>query len=125
MASYSELNKLSEMVKSQKEALAKQMTVKEVISTIQSPTSSVELEVAMQALQMIDSVKTQVPSRDKVVESKGWYKEPLTSYRGVDFQIDTSILDKLWDELHEKIKRSIPVIQSRRDRITEHVLEYI
>lgn len=102
MASYSELNKLSEMVKSQKEALAKQMTVKEVISTIQSPTSSVELEVAMQALQMIDSVKTQVPSRDKVVESKGWYKEPLTSYRGVDFQIDTSILDKLWDELHEK-----------------------
>lgn len=57
MASYSELNKLSEMVKSQKEALAKQMTVKEVISTIQSPTSSVELEVAMQALQMIDSVK--------------------------------------------------------------------
>lgn len=74
---------------------------------------------------MIDSVKTQVPSRDKVVESKGWYKEPLTSYRGVDFQIDTSILDKLWDELHEKIKRSIPVIQSRRDRITEHVLEYI
>lgn len=49
MASYSELNKLSEMVKSQKEALAKQMTVKEVISTIQSPTSSVELEVAMQA----------------------------------------------------------------------------
>lgn len=102
MASYSELNKLSEMVKSQKEALAKQMTVKEVISTIQSPTSSVELEVAMQALQMIDSVKTQVPSRDKVVESKGWYKEPLTSYRGVDFQIDTSILDKLWDELHKK-----------------------
>lgn len=102
MASYSELNKLSEMVKSQKEALAKQMTVKEVISTIQSPTSSVELEVAMQALQMIDSVKTQVPSRDKVVESKGWYKKPLTSYRGVDFQIDTSILDKLWDELHEK-----------------------
>ena len=102
MASYSELNKLSEMVKSQKEALAKQMTVKEVISTIQSPTSSVELEVAMQALQMIDSVKTQVPSRDKVVESKGWYKEPLTSYRGVDFQIDTSILDKLWDEINEK-----------------------
>lgn len=102
MASYSELNKLSEMVKSQKEALAKQMTVKEVISTIQSPTSSVELEVAMQALQMIDSVKTQVPSRDKVVESKGWYKEPLTSYRGVDFQIDTSILDKLWDEVNEK-----------------------
>ncbi|MFR0607934.1 hypothetical protein EAI26_06475 [Lactobacillus sp. 0.1XD8-4] len=102
MASYSELNRLSEMVKSQKETLAKQMTVEEVISTIQSPTSSVELEVAMQALQMIDSVKTQVPSRNKVVESKGWYKEPLTSYRGVDFQIDTSILDKLWDELHEK-----------------------
>lgn len=102
MASYSELNKLSEMVKSQKEALAKQMTVEEVVSTIQSPTSSVELEVAMQALQMIDSVKTQVPSRDEVAESKGWYKEPLTSYRGVDFQIDTSILDKLWDELNEK-----------------------
>ncbi|WP_302500033.1 hypothetical protein [Limosilactobacillus reuteri] len=102
MASYSELNKLSEMVKLQKEALAKQMTVEEVISTIQSPTSSVELEVAMQALQMIDSVKTQVPSRDKVAELKGWYKEPLTSYRGVDFQIDTSILDKLRDELNEK-----------------------
>lgn len=106
MASYSELNKLSEMIKSQKKALAKQMTVEEVISTIQSPTSSVELEVAMQALQMIDSVKTQVPSRDKVAESKGWYKgwnkEPLTSYRGVDFQIDTSILDKLWDEINEK-----------------------
>lgn len=102
MASYSELNKLSEMVKSQKEALAKQMTVEEVISTIQSPTSSVELKVAMQALQMIDSVKTQVPSHDKVAESKGWYKEPLTSYRGVDFQIDTSILDKLWDEVNEK-----------------------
>lgn len=102
MASYSELNKLSEMVKSQKEVLAKQMTVEEVISTIQSPISSVELEVAMQALQMIDSVKTQVPSRDKVAESKEWYKEPLTSYRGVDFQIDTSLLDKLWDELHEK-----------------------
>ncbi|MCC4459623.1 hypothetical protein [Limosilactobacillus reuteri] len=102
MASYSELNKLSEMIKSQKEALAKQMTVEEVISTIQFPTSSVELEVAMQALQMIDSVKTQVPSRDKVAESKGWYKEPLTSYRGVDFQIDTSILDKLWDEINEK-----------------------
>lgn len=51
---------------------------------------------------MIDSVKTQVPSRDKVAESKGWYKEPLTSYRGIDFQIDTSLLDKLWDELHEK-----------------------
>ena len=49
MASYSELNKLSEMIKSQKEALAKQMTVEEVISTIQFPTSSVELEVAMQA----------------------------------------------------------------------------
>lgn len=102
MASYSELNKLSEMVKLQKEALAKQMTVEEVISTIQSPTSSVELEVAMQALQMIDSLKTQVPSRDKVTESKGWYKEPLTSCRGVDFQIDTSLLDKLWDELNEK-----------------------
>lgn len=102
MASYSELNKLSEMVKSQKEALAKQMTVKEVISTIQSPTSSVELEVAMRALQMINSVKTQAPSRDKVFESKGWYKEPLTSYRGVDFQIDTSILDKLWNEVNEK-----------------------
>lgn len=108
MASYSELNKLSEMVKSQKEVLAKQMTVGEVISTIQSPTSSssVELEVAMQALQMIDSVKIQVPSRDKVAESKGWYKgwhkEPLTSYRGVDFQIDTSLLNKLWDELNEK-----------------------
>lgn len=39
MASYSELNRLSEMVKLQKEALAKQMTVEEVISTIQSPTS--------------------------------------------------------------------------------------
>ncbi len=102
MASYSELNKLSEMVKSQKEALAKQMTVEEVISTIQSPTSSVELEVAMRALQMIDSVKTQVPSRDKVVESKGWYKKPLTSYRGVDFQIDTSLLSKIRDGLHEK-----------------------
>lgn len=35
MASYSELNKLSEMVKSQKEALAKQMTVKEVIFNLQ------------------------------------------------------------------------------------------
>ncbi|MCT3188613.1 hypothetical protein [Limosilactobacillus reuteri] len=106
MASYSELNKLSEMVKSQKEVLAKQMTVEEVISTIQSPTSSVELEVAMQALQMIDSVKIQVPSRDKVAESKGWYKgwhkEPLTSYRGVDFQIDTSLLNKIRDGLHEK-----------------------
>lgn len=102
MASYGELNKLSEMVKSQKEALAKQMTVEEVISTIQSPTSSVELEVAMQALQMIDSVKTQVPSRDKVAESKGWYKQPLTSYRGVDFQIDTSLLNKIRDGLHEK-----------------------
>lgn len=102
MASYSELNRLNEMVKSQKEALAKQMTIEEVISTIQSPTSSVELEVAMQALQMINSVKTQVPSRDKVVESKEWYKEPLTSYRGVDFQIDTSLLDKIRDGLHEK-----------------------
>ena len=102
MASYSELNRLSEMVKLQKEALAKQMTVEEVISTIQSPTSLVELEVAMQALQMIDSVKIQVPSRDKVAESKGWYKEPLTSYRGVDFQIDTSLLDKIRDGLHEK-----------------------
>lgn len=102
MASYSELNKLSEMVKLQKEALAKQMTVEEVISTIQSPTSSVELEVAMQALQMIDGVKIQVPSCDKTAESKGWYKEPLTSYRGVNFQIDTSILDKLWDEVNEK-----------------------
>lgn len=107
MASYSELNRLSEMVKLQKEALAKQMTVGEVISTIQSPTSSsVELEVAMQALQMIDSVKIQVPSRDKVAESKGWYKgwhkEPLTSYRGVDFQIDTSLLNKIRDGLHEK-----------------------
>lgn len=102
MASYSELNRLSEMLKSQKEALAKQMTVEEVISTIQSPTSSVEFEVAMQALQMIDRIKTQVPNRDKVAESKGWYKQPLTSYRGVDFQIDTSILDKLRDELNEK-----------------------
>ncbi|MCC4456059.1 hypothetical protein LMB73_06195 [Limosilactobacillus reuteri] len=98
MASYSELNKLSEMVKSQKEVLVKQMTVEEVISTIQSPTS----EVAMQALQMIDGVKIQVPSCDKTAESKGWYKEPLTSYRGVNFQIDTSILDKLWDEVNEK-----------------------
>ncbi|UAW61117.1 hypothetical protein K3F51_04125 [Limosilactobacillus reuteri] len=102
MASYSELNKLSEMVKSQKEALAKQMTVKEVISTIQSPTSSVELEVAMQALQMIDSVKTQVPSRDKVVESKGWYKEPLISYRGDEFQFDTSLLNKIRNGFREK-----------------------
>ena len=102
MASYSELNRLSEMVKSQKEALAKQMTVEEVISTIQSPTSSVELEVAMQALQMIDSVKTQVPSRDKVAESKEWYKEPLRSYHGIDFQIDTSLLKKIRDGLHEK-----------------------
>lgn len=102
MASYSELNKLSEMVKSQKEALAKQLTVEEVISTIQSPTSSVELEVAMRALQMINSVKIQAPSRDKVVESKGWYKKPLTSYRGVDFQIDPRPLNKLWDEINEK-----------------------
>ena len=51
---------------------------------------------------MIDSVKAQVSSRDKVVESKEWYKEPLTSYRGVDFQIDPSLLNKLWDEVNEK-----------------------
>lgn len=102
MASYSELNRLSEMVKSQKEALAKQMTVEEVISTIQSPTSSVELEVAIRALQMINSVKTQAPSRDKVVESKGWYKEPLTSYRGDEFQFDTSLLNKIRNGFREK-----------------------
>ncbi|MCC4328190.1 hypothetical protein LMB58_06625 [Limosilactobacillus reuteri] len=102
MASYSELNKLSEMIKSQKEALAKQMTVEEVISTIQSPTSLVELEVAMQALQMISSVKTQAPSRDKVVESKGWYEEPLTSYRGDEFQFDTSLLNKIRNGFREK-----------------------
>ena len=102
MASYSELNRLSEMVKSQKEALAKQMTVKEVISTIQSPTSSVELEVAMRALQMINSVKTQAPSRDKVFESKGWYKKPLTSYRGDEFQFDTSLLNKIRNGFREK-----------------------
>lgn len=113
MASYYELDRLSELMESRKESLAKQMTIEEVLNTIKNrdEVSPIEIDVALTAGQLIakeinkyvgdtvnsileSGIEKQISTKDTI---QGLPAKPL-----LDINLSKTLMDKLFGDSDEE-----------------------